>query len=273
MNTQLPCDIVLDLLPLYADHVCSESARLAVEAHLADCESCRKLYTKMNEALPEVLLPEDAKRMKDDVSFIKEIKHEFTVRQVLTFGILLLFVLFLSVLPDVGGNALYPLQEKIEDIPIFDSKIPAADITVTELYELKDGSIYYTLESEQTVTTLSTTDPFVQDSSSDTTHSSDEGVFDNGIMEVAFKNSLWDRLKGMTWPQPTSFVCIVTNMTQDNISSVAAIQYNGKQNEKKVIWEKGQPIKPAPLEIEKKVAEQRFRFEYEDSNILILSPN
>ena len=37
------CDIVRDLLPLYADGLCSEESRKAVEEHLKSCEACRKL--------------------------------------------------------------------------------------------------------------------------------------------------------------------------------------------------------------------------------------
>ena len=37
------CDIVRDLLPLYADGLCSVESRRAVEVHLKTCEACRKL--------------------------------------------------------------------------------------------------------------------------------------------------------------------------------------------------------------------------------------
>ena len=37
------CEIVRDLLPLYADGLCSEESRRAVEEHLKSCEACRKL--------------------------------------------------------------------------------------------------------------------------------------------------------------------------------------------------------------------------------------
>jgi len=37
------CEIVQDLLPLYADEVCSESSKRAVVEHLQKCEKCRKM--------------------------------------------------------------------------------------------------------------------------------------------------------------------------------------------------------------------------------------
>ena len=41
-----PCPIINDLLPLYADGVCSEESRQAVMEHLKDCACCRKEYEK-----------------------------------------------------------------------------------------------------------------------------------------------------------------------------------------------------------------------------------
>ena len=35
------CDIVKDLLPLYADDVCSGESRKAVEEHLNSCPDCK----------------------------------------------------------------------------------------------------------------------------------------------------------------------------------------------------------------------------------------
>lgn len=39
----ISCDMAKDLIPLYSEGLCSEESRLAVENHLSECESCRKL--------------------------------------------------------------------------------------------------------------------------------------------------------------------------------------------------------------------------------------
>ncbi len=44
-----PCAMINDLLPLYADGVCSEESRQAVMEHLKDCACCRKEYEKMEQ--------------------------------------------------------------------------------------------------------------------------------------------------------------------------------------------------------------------------------
>lgn len=40
---KVTCEIIEDLLPLYADNVCSDQSKQAVEKHLQECEKCRKL--------------------------------------------------------------------------------------------------------------------------------------------------------------------------------------------------------------------------------------
>ncbi len=50
----LPCDMIEDLLPLYADDCCSAASRRAVEEHLADCPKCREGLKAMQTQLPVV---------------------------------------------------------------------------------------------------------------------------------------------------------------------------------------------------------------------------
>ena len=43
------CDIIRDLLPLYAEHITSEATNALVEEHLAECEACRAELEKMEQ--------------------------------------------------------------------------------------------------------------------------------------------------------------------------------------------------------------------------------
>ena len=43
---KLTCGIVMDLLPLYEEGICSEETKQAVEEHLEECENCRKMYER-----------------------------------------------------------------------------------------------------------------------------------------------------------------------------------------------------------------------------------
>lgn len=46
------CDIIRDLLPLYAEHITSEASNALVEEHLAECEVCRAELEQMEQPVP-----------------------------------------------------------------------------------------------------------------------------------------------------------------------------------------------------------------------------
>ena len=50
------CEIIKDLLPLYADNVCSEKSTKCVEEHLQECAECSEELRKIKEcpAVPTV---------------------------------------------------------------------------------------------------------------------------------------------------------------------------------------------------------------------------
>ena len=47
----LSCNIIRDLLPLYAEELASGDSQEAVKAHLDGCEDCRRTYEKMKESV------------------------------------------------------------------------------------------------------------------------------------------------------------------------------------------------------------------------------
>ena len=53
------CDMIRDLLPLYADEVCSDTSRLAVEEHLRDCPACAAELEKLRSGELEAGLKEE----------------------------------------------------------------------------------------------------------------------------------------------------------------------------------------------------------------------
>lgn len=54
-NSNLPCEVIKDLLPLYHDGVCSEESRKLVEEHLATCPACKEEYETLSRE--EKLIP------------------------------------------------------------------------------------------------------------------------------------------------------------------------------------------------------------------------
>ena len=49
--TEYSCDVIRDLLPLYADGSASENTKAAVRRHLLGCAECRKFYSHQNREL------------------------------------------------------------------------------------------------------------------------------------------------------------------------------------------------------------------------------
>ncbi len=60
------CDMIRDLLPLYADGVCSEESRKYVNEHLAACPECTEMLKKINQKV--------AIAAETDISAVKKIK-------------------------------------------------------------------------------------------------------------------------------------------------------------------------------------------------------
>ena len=46
---KMECEVIRDLLPLYADQACSEQSRALVNEHLLDCADCRDMLQKIKE--------------------------------------------------------------------------------------------------------------------------------------------------------------------------------------------------------------------------------
>ena len=46
---KMDCEVIRDLIPLYADEACSDNSRKMVEEHLLECDSCRELLGKLKK--------------------------------------------------------------------------------------------------------------------------------------------------------------------------------------------------------------------------------
>ena len=87
------CEIIKDLLPLYADNVCSEKSCEIVEEHLRNCSDCSEELRKIKECptVPEV--DEDLKRaVKNAGKKIKK-RNRKTVIEIVSL-VLILTILF-----------------------------------------------------------------------------------------------------------------------------------------------------------------------------------
>lgn len=115
-----PCEIIQDLLPLYADGACSQSSSEMVEEHLESCPECREIYQKMCSHMSEEILQKE----KDGVIS----RHSRTLRRkkiltIISSVVLTIIIIFtcISLWPasiDYGTSDVYSHQDMDEAIDI-----------------------------------------------------------------------------------------------------------------------------------------------------------
>lgn len=81
------CKIIEDLLPLYAEGLCSEESRAAVEAHIAECENCSEKLRLLKTDVPSPVAADDT-----GAGALKKVKRGILERSLLAAGGLLLAI-------------------------------------------------------------------------------------------------------------------------------------------------------------------------------------
>lgn len=76
------CELIRDLLPLYADEVCSEESRKAVAEHISQCDDCRKELDKMGQHI--------AVGADKDIKIIKRIKRRVWIERIVITAVVLM---------------------------------------------------------------------------------------------------------------------------------------------------------------------------------------
>lgn len=100
-----PCAIINDLLPLYADGVCSEESKQAVMEHLKDCACCRKEYEKMEQYAAQTRnhYPSEVKSTAFiGTDSLVKVHRELLFKRILTAAVAALLVIGL-----VAGSGIY----------------------------------------------------------------------------------------------------------------------------------------------------------------------
>ena len=68
--SNIECDLVADLLPIYIDGKASEASRKFIEEHIKTCQDCRDIYEAMTADM-ELPKPEKRKRRFKIPSLLK----------------------------------------------------------------------------------------------------------------------------------------------------------------------------------------------------------
>ena len=82
------CDVILDLLPLYVDGVCSEESSKFVEEHISKCESCKNLLENMKDDLN---ISDKTEGFKEEANVIKKVKKKIWIERIV-IALVALFV-------------------------------------------------------------------------------------------------------------------------------------------------------------------------------------
>lgn len=248
--SRISCNVNQDLLPLYVDDVCSEESKDLVEEHLSECEECQNYYEALKEGIPEAEVKEDKENIFSEervrqaaASIIKDIKKQISRRQTQKFCVAAAIVLVLIFLIS-GMNGEYSYSE-LERFPLFDTRLKASDMHVAELYQLQNGYLYITVETDKEFSISSGGNlNEVRDKNNGFT-----GEY-NGQIEL--RKKLWGDSIRM---RKCSFIYPLVGKTEDDAGKLvecedSVIYLQGKGNETVKVWEKGQAVEKAPPEIE-----------------------
>lgn len=97
---KLECDVIRDLLPLYAEDMVSESSRKLISAHISECSECRAMYDEMTAPPPEVQFTKEPAQSFQ--KYVKKKKRRFGWKVAL-ISATVVAVLFFARLAAIGG--------------------------------------------------------------------------------------------------------------------------------------------------------------------------
>lgn len=101
---RIDCDIIKDLLPLYAEGLASEKSRAAIEEHLEECDDCRAIYRKMTEPKPPVCY--DREPAESFQRYVKKNKRKLALKTAAVTVIVVLSGVLIRLIA-VGGLAAF----------------------------------------------------------------------------------------------------------------------------------------------------------------------
>lgn len=139
---------------LYEDGLCSERSRDLIEEHLSECETCRNIYKtiyeeiRVTEPISENSAEAESFTQTAQADILKNLSRKLRQDKLFAGGCMLIIGLVLAILFSWLNETMF-FDSQFGTVPIVDYRIKAEDITVTELYELKNGDIYCTLDSRK----------------------------------------------------------------------------------------------------------------------------
>ena len=151
--SKLNCNVIRDILPLYADEVVCEDTRELVAEHLNECESCRKELDSMQK---KVVIP-----MQDNsAGAMQKFKHKWNFRQVLKGAAIMLAVVVL-VIGGIMYSYIHGLPVRSDLVQIRTgfqcvTNLSDSDLDTPEEVALAEASIQCPTAEQQWIVDIST---------------------------------------------------------------------------------------------------------------------
>lgn len=141
----ISCDVIQDLLPLYADGQASEDTIKLIHAHLQDCENCASIANAM-------FMPMEPDNHTEDISYVDGLRRQKRKNRIRIFGACLLTILVCAVAwwlymeshfvietPTIVSNSQkkileeMPMLELSQSEKVFASQIPSIPVFQEQL--------------------------------------------------------------------------------------------------------------------------------------------
>lgn len=216
-NLELPCYLVEDLLPLYADHLVSSQTQNDIQTHLSGCKNCYLRY----QAMTTPMGTQRQTAQESDAGGIRFLKKE---RQMGIYKVIAAVVCCLALF--LGAFYWAVLRQQ------------AFDFQVENLCQLADGSIYFELvpsAQESAISGISYHDGLSQD----------ESRYEIQMGYSLF--SLWQSQKSSLGRQIYCFV-LAPAPNSDGTSHLPVYYIHGSRQ--LLIWDGKETLPAAPAEIE-----------------------
>ena len=249
------CAVVQDLLVLYEDDVLKEESRRVIEDHIQGCEECMRVYEYAGKELPVMEAVSGSSREEQETAANQVMKRLMKMSTQRIVGSLLLIVLIALIIIVVGRNICNNVTETDWGFSAV-YLMPTEDISVEELYALKNGDIYCRLKSDKKVNRWQAMDWWTPEGK--LLESTDDAAKELRLLEA----EPWERKNCDAYDSVFVFTLERQGTSEKSGSSIVQrcreINIYGKtKKDKLTIWEKGQNVEEAPEEIEKE-AIQRY---------------
>jgi len=233
MKSKLKCEVVKDLLPIYLDGKASEVTNLEVKEHLEECKECTTSYESMNT--PDRIVKSIAEKK---IRFLKKIQK----RHLITTIVCVICVVVLLV-------GLYQVNEYLH---VLSRPVSTKDVAISDIYLLSNGNIICKV-------TISDELPYYENGSHSSFSNSDDKIYEATHIQYSLYSKYFAKHNNELSDGGNYYYAVFN--TKDFITvkdgkiaveGTVTLAYEGLPDENPlIIWQNGDPLSPAPVELEK----------------------